>query len=116
MPCGQGRIDFPIRLVFTATKRAAEDLSGVLRQQGFETGALHGDMRQRERNHALQRLRDGRMRVLVATDVAARGIDVAGISHVINFDAPRSAEDYLHRIGRRASRSAASARRRRSKA
>jgi superfamily II DNA/RNA helicase len=59
-------------LVFTATKRSAESLSGSLRQQGFEVGALHGDMRQRERNHALQRLRDGRMRVLVATDVAAR--------------------------------------------
>ncbi len=87
-------------LVFTATKRSAESLSGALREKGFEVGALHGDMRQRERNHTLQRLRDGRMRVLVATDVAARGIDVAGISHVINFDAPRQAEDYVHRIGR----------------
>jgi superfamily II DNA/RNA helicase len=87
-------------LVFTATKQSAEDLSGALREQGFSAGALHGDMRQRERNVTLQRLRDGRMRVLVATDVAARGIDVPGISHVINFDAPRQAEDYVHRIGR----------------
>jgi superfamily II DNA/RNA helicase len=87
-------------LVFTATKRSAEDLSGALRAQGFSAGALHGDMRQHERNFTLQRLRDGRMRVLVATDVAARGIDVPGISHVINFDAPRQAEDYVHRIGR----------------
>lgn len=87
-------------LVFTATKRSAEDLSGTLREQGFSAGALHGDMRQRERNVTLQRLRDGRVRVLVATDVAARGIDVPGISHVINFDAPRQAEDYVHRIGR----------------
>jgi superfamily II DNA/RNA helicase len=87
-------------LVFTATKQSAEDLSGSLREQGFAAGALHGDMRQRERNVTLQHLRDGRMRVLVATDVAARGIDVPGISHVINFDAPRQAENYVHRIGR----------------
>jgi len=87
-------------LVFTATKQSAEDLSGALREQGFSAGALHGDMRQRERNLTLQHLRDGRMRVLVATDVAARGLDVPGISHVINFDAPRQAEDYVHRIGR----------------
>jgi superfamily II DNA/RNA helicase len=87
-------------LVFTATKQSAEDLSGALRAQGFSAGALHGDMRQRERNITLQHLRDGRVRVLVATDVAARGIDVPGISHVINFDAPRQAEDYVHRIGR----------------
>jgi superfamily II DNA/RNA helicase len=87
-------------LVFTATKQSAENLSGALREQGFSVGALHGDMRQRERNLTLQHLRDGRMRVLVATDVAARGLDVPGISHVINFDAPRQAEDYVHRIGR----------------
>jgi superfamily II DNA/RNA helicase len=87
-------------LVFTATKRSAEELSQSLMLQGFAAAALHGDMRQRERNHTLQRLRDGRMRVLVATDIAARGIDVPGISHVINFDAPRGAEDYVHRIGR----------------
>src|SRR5512143_2390423 len=62
--------------------------------------ALHGDMQQGQRNRALQRLREGRTRVLVATDVAARGIDVASISHVINFDLPRQAEDYVHRIGR----------------
>ena len=87
-------------LVFTATKRSAEELSVSLVGQGFAAAALHGDMRQRERNMTLQRLRDGRMRVLVATDVAARGIDVPGITHVINFDAPRQAEDYVHRIGR----------------
>ena len=87
-------------LVFTATKRAAEDLSGELLGKGFDAGALHGDMRQRERNATLAQLRDGSMRVLVATDVAARGIDIPGLTHVINFDAPRQAEDYLHRIGR----------------
>ncbi|MDH4191932.1 MAG: DEAD/DEAH box helicase [Betaproteobacteria bacterium] len=87
-------------LVFTATKRSAEALSGALVERGFAAAALHGDMRQRERTMTLQRLRDGRMHILVATDVAARGIDVPGISHVINFDAPRQAEDYVHRIGR----------------
>jgi len=92
--------DIQQALVFTATKRSAETLSGSLVRQGFAAGALHGDMRQRERNLTLQGLRDGRMRVLVATDVAARGIDVPGITHVINFDAPRQAEDYVHRIGR----------------
>ena len=87
-------------LVFTATKRAAEDLSVSLLGKGFDVGALHGDMRQRERSQMLQRLRDGKMRVLVATDVAARGIDVPGINLVVNYDAPRQAEDYVHRIGR----------------
>jgi superfamily II DNA/RNA helicase len=87
-------------LVFTATKRAAEDLSGELAGKGFDVGALHGDMRQRERSQMLQRLRDGKMKVLVATDVAARGIDVPGINLVVNYDAPRQAEDYVHRIGR----------------
>ena len=87
-------------LVFTATKRAAEDLSVSLLGKGFDVGALHGDMRQRERSQMLQRLRDGKMKVLVATDVAARGIDVPGIHLVVNYDAPRQAEDYVHRIGR----------------
>ena len=87
-------------LVFTATKRSAEDLSGALLGKGFDVGALHGDMRQRERSQMLQRLRDGKMKVLVATDVAARGIDVPGINLVVNYDAPRQAQDYVHRIGR----------------
>ena len=92
--------DIDQALVFTGTKRGAEDLSITLAGQGFAAGALHGDMRQRERSQTLQRLRDGRMRVLVATDVAARGIDVPGINLVVNYDAPRGAEDYVHRIGR----------------
>ena len=87
-------------LVFTATKRSADELSDTLREQGFLANALHGDMSQGQRNRTLKGLREGRTKVLVATDVAARGIDVAGISHVINFDAPRQAEDYVHRIGR----------------
>ena len=87
-------------LVFTATKRQAEELSITLLGHGFTAGALHGDMQQRERTRMLQQLRDGRMRVLVATDVAARGIDVPGITLVVNYDAPRQGEDYVHRIGR----------------
>ncbi len=93
-------VDLTQALVFTATKRSADDLSESLLEQGYAVAALHGDMPQHKRNRTLQRLRDGAIRVLVATDVAARGIDVAGISHVINFDAPRQAEDYVHRIGR----------------
>jgi len=87
-------------IVFASTKRSTEEISGLLADSGFASDALHGDMQQGQRNRALQRLREGRTRVLVATDVAARGIDIAGISHVINFDLPRQAEDYVHRIGR----------------
>jgi superfamily II DNA/RNA helicase len=87
-------------VVFTSTKKSADDLAVQLRGEGFAAEALHGDMSQRDRNRTLQGLRQGRTRVLVATDVAARGLDVPGISHVINFDLPRQAEDYVHRIGR----------------
>jgi superfamily II DNA/RNA helicase len=87
-------------IVFIATKRDAESLALRLRGEGHAVAALHGDMNQRERTRTLQEMRRGRLRTLVATDVASRGIDVAGISHVINFDLPRQAEDYVHRIGR----------------
>jgi superfamily II DNA/RNA helicase len=87
-------------LVFTAMKRTAAELTTSLVGKGFTAGALHGDMHQKERTRTLNRLRDGSMRVLVATDVAARGIDVPGINLVVNYDAPRMAEDYVHRIGR----------------
>jgi superfamily II DNA/RNA helicase len=87
-------------VVFTATKRDADGLADQLSAQGHSVSALHGDMSQRERNRTLLNLRNGNVRVLIATDVAARGIDVPGISHVINFDLPKFAEDYVHRIGR----------------
>ena len=87
-------------IVFTATKRDAEQLARDLGDSGMPALPLHGDLQQRERNRTLNRLRSGDCRVLVATDVAARGIDVAAISHVFNFDLPRFAEDYVHRIGR----------------
>jgi len=87
-------------LVFTATKRDADSLADQLSAQGHSVAALHGDMNQRERNRTLLNMRNGNVRILVATDVAARGLDVRGISHVINFDLPKFAEDYVHRIGR----------------
>jgi superfamily II DNA/RNA helicase len=87
-------------LVFTAMKRTAAELTTALVGKGFAAGALHGDMHQKERTRTLNRVRDRSVRVLVATDVAARGIDVPGINLVVNYDAPRQAEDYVHRIGR----------------
>jgi superfamily II DNA/RNA helicase len=87
-------------IVFTATKRDADMLADNLSAQGHEAAALHGDMNQRDRTRTLTKLRHGGLRVLVATDVAARGLDVVGITHVINFDLPKFAEDYVHRIGR----------------
>ncbi|SFW37012.1 DEAD/DEAH box helicase [Nitrosovibrio sp. Nv17] len=93
-------IELKQAIVFTATKRDADTLADALSAQGHEAAALHGDMNQRDRTRTLTRLRRGGLRVLVATDVAARGIDVSGITHVINFDLPKFAEDYVHRIGR----------------
>ncbi|MBP2300216.1 DEAD/DEAH box helicase [Azospirillum picis] len=87
-------------IIFAATKRDADTLAEELSAAGHAAAALHGDMDQTKRNRTLQRLRTGQVRLLVATDVAARGIDVRDITHVINFDLPRSAEDYVHRIGR----------------
>ncbi|HEY9103948.1 DEAD/DEAH box helicase [Chitinimonas sp.] len=87
-------------IIFIATKLDAADLSDRLLGQGKKAAALHGDMPQRERTRTLARLKKGEIDVLVATDVAARGIDVAGITHVVNFDLPKFAEDYVHRIGR----------------
>ena len=87
-------------IVFTATKRDADSIADQLSAQGHSVSALHGDMSQRERNRTLLNLRNGNVRILIATDVAARGIDVRGVSHVINFDLPKFAEDYVHRIGR----------------
>jgi superfamily II DNA/RNA helicase len=87
-------------IVFTATKRDADQLAEQLADNGFAAGALHGDMSQGARNRTLGLLRGGKMQVLVATDVAARGLDVPDISHVVNFDLPKQSEDYVHRIGR----------------
>jgi superfamily II DNA/RNA helicase len=87
-------------VVFTATKRDADNIADRLTIAGFAAAALHGDMHQGARNRTLNSLRRGHVRVLVATDVAARGIDVPGITHVFNYDLPKFPEDYVHRIGR----------------
>lgn len=87
-------------IVFTGTKRSAEELATTLAQKNIICSALHGDMKQSKRRQTLDRMRSGNLRVLIATDVAARGLDVKTISHVINFDMPRTVEDYIHRIGR----------------
>jgi superfamily II DNA/RNA helicase len=87
-------------IVFSATKKDADILARELRSEGFGVAALHGDMTQTIRNRTMDSMRRGKIRILVATDVAARGIDITGVSHVINFDLPRSAEDYVNRIGR----------------
>ena len=89
-------------IVFTRTKRSAEQVADVLDTGGVRVTALHGNKSQPARQRALEQFRTGRARVLVATDIAARGIDVTGISHVINFDLPAQPEDYVHRIGRTA--------------
>ncbi len=87
-------------LVFSRTRRGAERLSKRLAEQGVKVTAIHGDRSQNQRNQALKGFQDGRYRVLVATDVAARGIHVDGISHVVNYDLPQAPEDFIHRVGR----------------
>jgi superfamily II DNA/RNA helicase len=87
-------------VVFTATKRDADTIADRLNIAGFAAAALHGDMHQGARNRTLDGMRRGQVRVLVATDVAARGIDVPAITHVFNYDLPKFPEDYVHRIGR----------------
>jgi superfamily II DNA/RNA helicase len=92
--------EFSRVLVFSSMKHAAERLSDQLNDRGFKTDSIHGDKRHSQRQRALQGFKDGRIAVLVATDVAARGIDVNDVSHVINYDLPQTYEDYVHRIGR----------------
>ncbi|UTW46569.1 DEAD/DEAH box helicase [bacterium SCSIO 12696] len=87
-------------VVFTNTIAGAEKLVGWLYNSEFQAGVLHGDMMQDERNHVMQLMRRGQLDVLVATDVAARGLDVQGVGLVVNFDMARSGDDYVHRIGR----------------
>lgn len=87
-------------IVFTATKFFAEELGEKLKANGFSVGILHGDLQQRRRTSTIQQLREGKINILVATDVAARGIDIPTIHYVINFDLPTNIEDYVHRIGR----------------
>ena len=87
-------------IVFTRTKRQAQRVADDLAERGFSAAPLHGDMAQVAREKALTRFREDKIRVLVATDVAARGIDVDGVSHVINYTCPEDEKTYVHRIGR----------------
>jgi ATP-dependent RNA helicase RhlE len=87
-------------LVFTRTKAAADVLEARLQREGIQTDALHSDRHMKQRTRALDRFASGKIRVLVATDLAQRGLDVEGISHVVNYDVPLDPEDYVHRIGR----------------
>ena len=89
-----------LAIVFTRTKRQAQRVADDLIERGFPASPLHGDMAQAARERALKRFRAGKMKVLVATDVAARGIDVTGVSHVINYTCPEDEKTYVHRIGR----------------
>lgn len=87
-------------IIFSATKHQADKLARQLYEQGYAAGALHGDMNQGQRNRTLIQFRTDKIQLLVATDVAARGIDINDLTHVINYDIPKVAEDYVHRIGR----------------
>ena len=91
-----------LALVFTRTKHGADKLTKKLDQAGFSAGAIHGNKSQGQRNRALSDFKEGKLRVLVATDVAARGIDIPDVRHVYNFELPNVADNYVHRIGRTA--------------
>ena len=94
--------DIKNALVFTRTKRRADKLAEFLKRANLSVTRIHGDRTQAQRLQALEGFKNGRYKILVATDVAARGIHVQALSHVINYDLPQSAEDYVHRVGRTA--------------
>ena len=87
-------------LIFTRTRRGAERISHILEARDHRVNRIHADRTQSQRETALRDFRNGRARVLVATDIAARGLDVEDVSHVINYDVPAAPEDYVHRVGR----------------
>ena len=87
-------------LVFARTKRGAERVAKTLVRDGFTAAMIHGDRSQSQRNGALAGFQDGRYQVLVATDIASRGLHVDDVAHVINYDLPKMAEDFIHRVGR----------------
>jgi ATP-dependent RNA helicase RhlE len=92
--------DFERVLIFTRTKRGADRLAHILEKRSHKSNRIHGDRSQSQREAALRGFKSGKTTVLVATDVAARGIDIDSVSHVINYDVPLVPEDYVHRIGR----------------
>lgn len=87
-------------LVFVRTKRGVQKLSDELANRGFRTGAIHGNKRQNQRTKTLERFKSSQINILIATDVASRGLDIPNVSHVINYDLPESKDTYIHRIGR----------------
>ena len=87
-------------LVFSRTKRGVDRLASELQGRGVNVGALHGDLDQRRRDSIVRRFRNGELDILIATNVAARGIDIPEITHVVNYDVPDNAEEYVHRTGR----------------
>lgn len=89
-------------IIFTDTKRCADDITRQLRRSGWPTVSIHGDKKQEEREWVLNEFRTGNSPIMIATDVASRGIDISDIKFVVNYDYPSSAEDYIHRIGRTA--------------
>ncbi|MBO9521639.1 MAG: DEAD/DEAH box helicase [Nocardioidaceae bacterium] len=89
-----------LTIVFTRTKRQAQRVADDMEERGFKAAPLHGDMAQAARERALKKFREGKLQVLVATDVAARGIDVTGVTHVVNYACPEDEKTYVHRIGR----------------
>jgi ATP-dependent RNA helicase RhlE len=95
-------LEFKSVLIFTRTKSGADVLEAKLTRAGREVAVLHSNRTQSERTEAMEAFRHGRVKILVATDIAARGIDVKGVSHVINYDVPEHPEDYVHRVGRTA--------------
>ena len=94
------RVNYDSVIVFCRTKYGADRAAGLLKRHNHAVAVLHSNRTQREREQALRGFRDGRFEVLVATDIAARGLDIADVSHVINYDVPQHPEDYIHRIGR----------------
>jgi ATP-dependent RNA helicase RhlE len=94
------RTNFDSCIVFTSTKVKADEIANRLQREGHSVAALHSNRSQREREDAMSGFRQGKYEVMVATDIAARGLDIDQVSHVINYDVPSHAEDYVHRIGR----------------
>jgi ATP-dependent RNA helicase RhlE len=94
------RVNFNSVLIFCRTKHGADRIAGLLKRNNHAVAVLHSNRTQKEREQALEGFRSGRFEVLVATDIAARGLDIADVSHVINYDVPQHPEDYIHRIGR----------------
>ncbi len=92
--------DVIMALIFVETKRTADVLQAQLGSRGYQVGLLHGDLTQRERDRAMQQFRASHVKYLIATNVAARGLDIDDISHVINYDVPLTPDEYLHRVGR----------------